>query len=146
MHGTYLLPASAGNWIDPDLSRLPRLSFGRCRRLLLRACSRVGCTLYNVLLQVSVAFRHNSNIVVGRNNTCNNALYRVQVVQYSRHLSLYCTSVAIRITYGSVSTLSPLLRGAELIPDRADSDISRLRFSRFRHLHLCVRPPHSAVW
>ena len=64
MHGTYLLPASAGNWIDPDLSRLPRLSFGRCRRLLLRACSRVGCTLYNVLMLVVVAFRHNSNIVL----------------------------------------------------------------------------------
>ena len=122
MHGTYLLPASAGNWIDPDLSRLPRLSFGRCRRLLLRACSRVGCTLYNVLLQVVVAFRHNSNIVVGCNITCDNALYGVQK-HVPAHLSLYRTSVAIRITYGSVSTLSPLARGAGLIPDRADSGL-----------------------
>jgi len=116
MHGTYLLPASAGNWIDPDLSRLPRLSFGRCRRLLLRACSRVGCTLYNVLLQVVVAFRHNSNIVVGRTTTYNNALSE-KVDSQAPHWSLYCPSVAIRITHGNVSTLSPLLRGKEKLPD-----------------------------
>jgi hypothetical protein len=112
MHGTYLLPASAGNWIDPDLSRLPRLSFGRCRRLLLRACSRVGCTLYNVLLQVVVAFRHNSNIVVGRNNTCNNALYRVQVVQYPR--ICHCTArVSQSESRMAVFQRSPRWRGEQ---------------------------------
>ena len=39
--------------------------------------SRVGFSVYNTILQVVLAFPHNSDIVVGRKNTCNIVLYKM---------------------------------------------------------------------